>query len=104
MKKMRSYNYHPYINDWMRKVEQKKIPSCKEQKLLMPFLREVLDDSNVEIRADVIEDGVDLLHRYFPFEMHDYQLFRHAILYGVFYKDTGFPVFIKNTIQNSVSE
>ena len=93
---MRSYNYHPYINDWMKKVEQKKIPSCKEQKLLMPFIRKVLDDTNVEIRADVIEDGVDLLHRYFPFEMHDYQLFRHAILYGVFYKDTGFPVFTES--------
>lgn len=96
MKKMRSYNYHPYINDWMRKVEQKKIPSCKEQKLLMPFLREVLDDPNTEIRAEVIEDGVEMLHRYFPFKMHDYQLFRFAIFYGLYEKGTDFPIFNEN--------
>lgn len=77
----------------MRKVEQKKIPSCKEQKLLMPFLREVLDDPNTEIRAEVIDDGVEMLHRYFPFKMHDFQLFRFAVLYGLFRKDNGFPVF-----------
>lgn len=93
---MRRYNFHPYINDWMRKVEQKKIPSCNEQKLLMPFIRKVLDNPNVEIRKEVIENGVDMLHRYFPFKMHDYQLFRFALLYGLFYKDTGFPVFTES--------
>ena len=80
----------------MRKVEQKKIPSCKEQKLLMPFLREVLDDPNTEIRAEVIEDGVEMLHRYFPFKMHDYQLFRFAIFYGLYEKGTDFPIFNEN--------
>lgn len=77
----------------MHKIEKRKIPSCKEQKLLMPFLRKVLDDPNTEIRADVINEGVELLHRYFPFKMHDFQLFRFAILYGLFRKDNGFPVF-----------
>lgn len=92
----RTYNYHPYIDDWMRKIEQRLIPSCNEQKLLMPFMRKVLDDPNTEIRKEVIDDGVDLLHRYFPFKMHDFQLFRFAILYGLFNKDDGFPVFTES--------
>lgn len=91
--KRRTYNYHPYIDDWMRKVEQRLIPSCREQKALMPFIRKVLDDPNTEIRKDVIDDGVAMLHRHFPFEMHDYQLFRFAIFYGLYEKGTDFPIF-----------
>lgn len=96
MKSYRKYNYHPYINDWMRKVEQRQIPSCNEQKLLMTFIRKVLDDPKTEIRADIIEDGVEMLHKYFPFEMHDYQLFRFAIFYGLYEKGTDFPIFNEN--------
>lgn len=92
----RTYNYHPYIDDWMRKVEQRLVPSCNEQKLLMPFIRKVLDDPDTEIRKKVIDDGVDMLHKYFPFEMHDYQLFRFAIFYGLFQKGTDFPIFDEN--------
>lgn len=77
----------------METIEKRKIPSCKEQKLLMPFVRKVLDDPNVEIRADIIEAGVEMLHRYFPFKMHDYQLFRFAIFYGLYEKGTDFPIF-----------
>lgn len=92
----RKYNYHPYISNWMRKVEQRKIPSCNEQKLLMPFMRKILDDPNVEFRAEHIEKAVDMLHRHFPFKMHDYQLFRFAILYGLYEKGTDFPIFNEN--------
>lgn len=62
----------------------------------MPFLRKVLDDPNTEIRADMIDEGVEMLHRYFPFQMHDYQLFRFAIFYGLYEKGTEFPIFNEN--------
>lgn len=93
---MRSYNYHPFISDWMYKIEQGKIPSCREQKLLMPFIRSVLDDKKTEFRADIVEQGVEMLGRYFPFKMHDYQLFRFAIFYGLYEKGTDFPIFDEN--------
>lgn len=93
---MRSYKYHPFINDWMYKIEQRKIPACKEQKFLMPFLRNILDNPNTEIKADIIEDGVAMLERYFPFKLHDYQRFRFAIFYGLYEKGTDFPIFNEN--------
>ena len=93
---MRSYKYHPFINDWMYKIEQRKIPACKEQKLLMPFLRNILDSPNTEIKSDIIEDGATMLERYFPFKLHDYQRFRFAIFYGLYEKGTDFPIFNEN--------
>lgn len=80
----------------MRKVEQKQIPSCNEQKLLMPFIRKVLDDPNTEFRKEHIEKAVAMLERHFPFKMHDYQLFRFAIFYGLYEKGTDFPIFNEN--------
>lgn len=96
MARRRTYNYHPYISEWMRKVEQGLIPSCKEQKLLMDFLRPILDDKNIEFRAKHIEDAIAMLERHFPFHMHDYQRFRFAIFYGLYEKGTEFPVFNEN--------
>lgn len=80
----------------MRNVEQGLIPSCKEQKLLMDFLRPILDSDKVEFRAEHIEKAVGMLERHFPFKMHDYQKFRFAIFYGLYEKDTDFPVFNEN--------
>lgn len=92
----RHYNYHHFISDWMRKVEQRSIPSCNEQKLLMPFLRDILDDPNTEYRQEFVEKSVDMLQRHFPFKLHDYQLFRFAIFYGLYEKGTEFPIFNEN--------
>lgn len=96
MAKRRTYRYHPYISDWMRKVEQGLIPSCNEQKLLMDFIRPILDSESTEFRADHIEKAVAMLERHFPFSMHDYQKFRFAIFYGLYEKGTDFPIFSDN--------
>ena len=80
----------------MRKVEQGLIPSCNEQKLLMKFLRPILDSDNVEFRSREIEKSMSMLERHFPFKMHDYQKFRFAIFYGLYEKGTDFPVFNEN--------
>lgn len=92
----RTYNYHPYISIWMRNVEQGLIPSCNEQKLLMKFLRPILDSDRVEFRSRDIEKSISMLERHFPFKMHDYQKFRFAIFYGLYEKGTDFPVFNEN--------
>lgn len=92
----RTYNYHPYISIWMRNVEQGLIPSCNEQKLLMKFLRPILDSERVEFRSRDIEKSISMLERHFPFKMHDYQKFRFAIFYGLYEKGTDFPVFNEN--------
>lgn len=92
----RKYPYHPYISDWMRKVEQGVVPSCNEQKLLMSFLRLILDDPKTEFKSRHIEDSINMLERHFPFRMHDYQKFRFAIFYGLYEKGTDFPIFNEN--------
>lgn len=90
--KRRRYNYHPYIDDWMRKVEQGKVHACKEHKQLMPLLRTILDDKNVEIRSQEIEDAVELMEKYF-FPLYDAELFIVALIVGVFYKNKDQLVF-----------
>ena len=85
----------------MRNVEQGLIPSCNEQKLLMKFLRPILDSDNVEFRSREIEKSISMLERHFPFKMHDYQKFRFAIFYGLYEKGTDFPVFNEKRHRNS---
>lgn len=83
----KTYKYHPYIDDYMRMVEQDEIESCKEQKQLMKFLRWKLDQPGVVIDAEAIENSVEKPGPYFPFELFPWQKFCNAFIYGVRYKD-----------------
>ena len=89
---MRKCKYHPFIDDWITKVERGKVHSCKEMKQLMPVIRAVLEDHNVEIRAEEIEDCVKFSEEYF-FELYDAEKFIVGLIVGSFYKDTGLLVF-----------
>ena len=89
---MRKCKYHPFIDDWITKVERGKVHSCKEMKQLMPVIRAVLDDHNVEIRAEEIEDCVKFSEEYF-FELYDAEKFIVGLIVGLFYRDTGLLVF-----------
>lgn len=89
---MLSYKYHEYISDYMRKVEKGKVHACKEQKLLMSFIRKVLDDKNVIFKSEIVEDYVRITEKYF-FPLMSNQKFIAALILGVFYKDTGLLVF-----------
>lgn len=62
-----TYKYHPYIDEYMRMVENEEIQSCKEQKQLMEFLRWKLDQPGVVIDADAIEKSVEKPAPYFSF-------------------------------------
>jgi len=87
MTKQRTYNYHPYIDEYMEMIEQGKIESCKEQKELMIFLRWKLDQPDVVIDAEAIEKSVEKPKEYFPFELYAWQKFCNAFIYGVRYEN-----------------
>lgn len=81
------YNYHPYIDEYMRMVEQGEIEACKEQKQLMEFLRWKLDQPKVAIDHEAIEKSVEIPGKYFPFRLYNWQKFINAFIYGVRYDD-----------------
>lgn len=84
---MKTYKYHPYIDEYMRMVEQGEIEACKEQKQLMEFLRWKLDQPNVVIDHEAIEKSVEIPGKYFPFRLYNWQKFINAFIYGVRYDD-----------------
>lgn len=88
----RKYNYHEYINNWMHQVEQKKIVASNEMKQLMDLIRPILDDDNVEFRAEIVEEYVRITEKYF-FKLNDDQKFYASLILGLFYKDSGMLVF-----------
>jgi phage terminase large subunit-like protein len=90
---MMNYRYHEYIDAWIDLVESGKVHTCEEQKLLMLFVKKVLDDSNVYIDSNKIYESVRVVEDYFPFELIHFQKFLFCFVSGVFYKDTMDPVF-----------
>ena len=91
---MKNYKYHEYIDTWMRLVNSGKVHSCKEQKLLMKFVKKVLDTEDVVIDSDEIYKAVETINRYFDFDLLDFQNFFIAFVVGVRYPN-GQLVFIE---------
>lgn len=90
---MRNYKYHEYIDTWIYLVESGKVHTCEEQKLLIEFVKKVLDDENVYIDHARIYESVRVVEDYFPFKLIHFQKFLFSFVDGVFYKDTGDLVF-----------
>lgn len=90
---MKAYKYHEYIDRWFYLVESREVHTCKEQKMLVEFLKKVLEDPNVYIDSDKIYESVRVVEDYFPFELVHFQDFLFCFIDGVFYKDTGDLVF-----------
>lgn len=82
-----TYKYHPYIDEYMRMVENEEVESCREQKQLMDFLKWKLDQPNVVIDHEAINNSVDKPAPYFDFELYPWQRFCNAFIYGVRYDD-----------------
>lgn len=91
--KMKAYKYHEYIDKWFYLVESGEVHTCEEQKLLVNFLKIVLDDPNVYIDSNRIYESVRVVEDYFPFDLINFQEFLFCFIDGVFYKDTGDLVF-----------
>ncbi|WBX80130.1 terminase large subunit [Virgibacillus salarius] len=84
---LKKYNYHPYIDEYMRMVEQEEIESCKEQKDLMKYIRSVLDRDDVVIHSEDIKKSINVPAKYFTIELYAWQRFLNALMYGVRYDD-----------------
>ncbi|MDA2567539.1 terminase large subunit, partial [Bacillus cereus] len=78
--------YHPYIAEYMYMVESGQIRSCQEQKLLMKYIRKVLERDDIYFNAKAAEDSVSIPAKYFPFELFPWQKFLNALMYGVRFK------------------
>jgi len=83
---MKNYKYHEYIDTWMQLVNSGKVHSCKEQKLLMKFVKKVLDTEDILIDSDEIYKAVETINRYFDFNLLNFQDFFVAFVVGVRYK------------------
>lgn len=90
--KRRRYDYHEYISGWMRKVEQRKVLSCKEMKELMPLVRNELKRKDIYFDAHLVEEYVRITEKYF-FPLMDDQKFYASLILGLKYKSTDFPLF-----------
>ena len=87
MEPLRTFKYHPYIDEYMDMVESGKIRACKEQHQLIDFLKWKLDQPGVVIDSEAIYKSVQKPAEYFPFELFAWQRFVNAFIYGVFYED-----------------
>lgn len=90
---MKGYKYHEYIDRWIYLVESGEVHTCNEQKLLVEFLKPILDDPNVYIDSEKIYESVRVVEDYFPFKLIHFQDFVFCFIDGLFYKDTGDLVF-----------
>lgn len=83
-----TYNYHPYIDEYIERIENGTIRVCKEQKQLIELVRRTLDDPNVYIDEKSIEESVEVPKPFFPFELFPWQKFVNACVFGIRYKDS----------------
>ncbi|MEK4858445.1 terminase TerL endonuclease subunit [Bacillus sp. CH_70] len=86
MMSKQSATYHPYIDEYMSMVESGRIKSCKEQKLLMKYVRKILSRDDIYFNAKAAEDSINVPAKYFPFELFLWQKFLNALMYGVRFK------------------
>lgn len=84
---LKKCEFDPYIDAYMRMVEDGEIETCNEQKLLMNLIREKLSQSNVVIDHDFIKNSIEVPSKYFPYRLFPWQEFINAFQYGVRYDD-----------------
>lgn len=88
----RKYDYHPFINDWLKAVEQNKVHSSTEIKQLMNIIRKTLDNPRVFFDVKQVEKYVELTEKYY-FKLMPDQKFYASLILGLYYKDTKQLVF-----------
>lgn len=79
--------YNKYIDRWIYLIESEKIKSCKEQKMLIKWLKNKLDNEDIIIKHEEIEKAIITKEKYFNFKLLDWEKFIDACEYGLYYKD-----------------
>jgi phage terminase large subunit-like protein len=89
---MRRCNYHPYIDSYMDRIRSGEIPASQELTQAMDYIESKLDKPDVFIDANKIASAVDVIERYFDFELLDWELFVIALVH-CYYKSNDTVVF-----------
>lgn len=89
---MRRCNYHPYIDSYMDRIRSGEIPASQELTQAMDYIESKLDKPDVVIDANKIASAVDVIERYFDFELLDWELFVIALVH-CYYKSNDTVVF-----------
>lgn len=79
--------YNKYIDTWFDLVENNKIKTCKEQKLLVNLVKQKLENEDIIIKHNEIDKAIDIPQKYFPYKFFPWQYFIKACMYGLYYKD-----------------
>ncbi len=83
--------FHPFIDDYLKKIENYPEKFSKEMRLVPALVRKRLDDPDVFIDIEKIDKAVELIERYF-YKLIPWELFVLALVH-VFYKSTDTVVF-----------
>ncbi len=86
---MKNYKYHPYIDDYIEKVNDGTYKTSKWVKKLIAYVEGKLNDPErkVIIDEEEITEAKEFIERYYPFQLYPAQLFILAFVVGVFYED-----------------
>ena len=85
----RSKNYNKYIAKYIDLIEQQKVRSCVEQKLLVKYIKKVMLTEDLIINDEQIEKYFSY-QKYFSFNLFDWEKFVFVLHNCVFRKD-GLP-------------
>lgn len=82
-------NYNKYIEKYINLIEQEKVKSCIEQKLLVKYVKKIMLTEDLMINDEQIETYFSY-QKYFPFNLFDWEKFVFVLHNCVFRKD-GLP-------------
>lgn len=84
--------FHPYVDRYMEAVRNGAVPASKDLKLAMDYVEAKLDDPDVYIDGEKVDKAVELIERYFGFELLDWELFIIALIHA-YHRPTDSVVF-----------
>ncbi len=85
------YKFHPFIDDYLEKIEKHPEKFSKEMKMVPALVRKKLDDPDVFVDTEKIDKAVELIERHF-YKLIPWEYFVLALVHA-FYKSTDTVVF-----------
>jgi len=86
-------NSHPYIDKYIHLIESGEIVACKEQHLLIAFVKKTLNRSDVYIDSKKVTESVEVPAKYFPYSLYPWQQFVNVFIFGLRWKSDDSLVF-----------
>lgn len=84
--------FNKYIDSYMDKIRNNKIPSSNELKQAMDYIEKKLSNPDVIIKNEMIDKAIELTERYFDMKLMDWELFLFALIH-CYYKSNDMVVF-----------